>query len=102
MEGYLGGGWLIGLEDSIFLPLLLIFLLDRNEAISFLGLPARSVRIAPSVNRGVLTPFNSLVLEIVAVSKAFAAASTAAMIAVVLKNEFWFASEFCTRCLLTH
>lgn len=32
-----------------------------------------------------LTPFNSLVLEIVAVSKAFVVASTAAMIAVGMK-----------------
>jgi hypothetical protein len=33
-------------------------------------------------SRGVLAPFNSLVLETVTVSKAFAVASTAAMIAV--------------------
>lgn len=35
---------------------------------------------------GVLTPFSSLVLEMVAVSKALVVASTAAMITVVVSN----------------
>ncbi len=43
VEGYFGGRRRIGLEDSIFLPLLLIFLLDCYESVSFLGLQWFSV-----------------------------------------------------------
>jgi hypothetical protein len=70
------------LENAILLPLCLVFLLDCNKSISFLCLYSQNHgQIAQMFeNRGVLTPFNSLVLEIVALSKAFAVASTAAMI----------------------
>ena len=44
-----------------------------------------------------LTPFNSLVLEIVAVSKALVVASTAAIIAVVLERVYCVFSRFYPR-----
>jgi hypothetical protein len=53
-------------------------------------------------SRGVFTPFNSLVLEIVAVSKALAVASTAAIIAIVLWARSRGELEFCALLQLTH
>ena len=38
MEGYFGSRGSIGLENAIFLPFSLIFLLYSNKGISFLGL----------------------------------------------------------------
>lgn len=85
MEGYFGGRRRIGLKDSVFLPFCLVFLLARYEGISFFGLQSSNVRkCCKQGSRGVLTPFNSFVLEIVAVSKALAVASTAAMVAAEL------------------
>jgi len=88
MEGYFFRRRRVWLEYSIFLPFLLVFLLDCYEGVSFFGLQNNNVSRAPKSRRGpvLLTPFNSLVLEIVAVSKAFVVASTAAMIAVGMKT----------------
>lgn len=43
MEGYFLDRGRIGLEDSIFLPLCLVFLLDCYEGVSFLGLQSSNV-----------------------------------------------------------
>jgi hypothetical protein len=85
VEGNLGGRGGIGLEYAILLPLFLVFLLDCYEGISFLCLCRDFVSrliFRRRGNTGVLAPFNSLVLETVTCSKAFAAASTAAMVVV--------------------
>ncbi len=81
MEGYFCDRWRIGLEDAIFLPLLLVFLLDRYKAVSFFGLSSRFIRDMSKMRSWrVLTPFNSFVFETVTVSNAFTAESTLAMI----------------------
>jgi hypothetical protein len=53
-------------------------------------------------SRGVFTPFNSLVLKIVAVSKALVVASTVAMIAVDLESHSESDSKFCSRLQLSN
>jgi hypothetical protein len=60
-----------------------------------------SVEVLNEGSRGVFTPFNSLVLEIVAVSKAFVVASTAAMIVVDLGSQSESDSKFCIRFQLS-
>jgi hypothetical protein len=73
------------LKDTICSPFRLIFLFDCNKAISFLGLCRNLSVQAQTENGGVShTPFNSFVLDTVTDSKAFAAASTAAIL--VLEN----------------
>jgi hypothetical protein len=52
MEWYFGSRWRIGLKDAIFLPFLLVLLLDRYESISFFGLGGRFIRYVCSRRAG--------------------------------------------------
>jgi hypothetical protein len=73
--GYRGS---IGLEDPVFFPFLLVLLLNRDEGISLVGLEVKGSVMGSTCMLKMLrpkllalTPFNSLVLEMVRPSRAF-------------------------------
>lgn len=86
MQGDFCRRWGIGLEDAVFLPLLLVLLLDGDQGVTFLGLLNRqwmpqSHDAIHEKRRSVQhTPLSSFVLEIWRPSMAFGAASVEAMI----------------------
>lgn len=85
MEGYLGDTWRIWLENAIFLPFLLVFLLNRNERVSLFGLRLLEMKNTSKTSFA-LTPFNSFVLARWTSSRAFATASEAAISACSWKK----------------
>lgn len=80
VEGHLAGAGRVGFEDMLFLPDLLVLLLNGNEGVSLLSLETVKTVISRKLQQIGLTPLSSLVLEMWRDSMALGTASVEAMV----------------------